>query len=243
MGGDPARAAEAFQQSGGNPYFLTELARAAPGRVPLALADLVRARLEQLSEGALQVLQAAAVLHPTIDFPTLRRVSGRDEAETLDALDVLLRATMLAEQGRAYTFVHPLVVSVVTDDMSAARRAVLHRRAAAAQEEAHAGTLAAVAGQLARHYAEAGELARAAHYAELAGEHALGLAAADEAAEFYHQALALEPTAARQIGLGQALAWQGNLEAARAAYVSARQLRARISQPGWHSLRRMVCAR
>jgi tetratricopeptide (TPR) repeat protein len=204
------------ERSGGNPYFLIELCRAGGEAVPGVLADLVRARLGRLGAGAQQVLQAAAVLEPAFDFPVLRRVSGRDEAETLDALDALLRAGVLVERGSAYAFAHPLVGSVVREGLSAARGAFLHRRAAEALEAAHAGWLEPAAGRLAEHYARAGQPPQAARFAELAGAHALGLAAFRAAADFYRRALAFEPTPGRLLGLGRALYRQGEIAEARA---------------------------
>ena len=222
LGGDPALAQQAQTQSAGNPYFLLELVRATPGDVPPALAVLVRARLDRLPDAARQVLQAAAVLEPDLEFALLRQTAGRSEEETLDALDALLAAGILWERGGHYAFSHPFVAGVVRAGLSGARRAYLHRRAAEAREAAYAGRLAPVAGRLADDYAEAGNPIRAAHYAELAAEHALRLIAPTEAVGFYRRALALEPTALRWMGLGQALVWQGDLGAARSAFEAAR---------------------
>lgn len=205
-------------QSAGNPYFLLELSRAVPGDVPPVLSELIRARLKRLPDTAQQVLQAAAILEPDFDFTTLRRTSGRGEEETLDALDALLNAAVLAERNGDYTFTHPLVAAVVREGLSGARRAFLHRRAAEALEATYAGRLTHIAGQLARHYAQAGNPVRAAHYAEVAAERALAVAAPDEAIAFYRQALALEPTPARHMGLGRAMVRQGDLIGAQAAF-------------------------
>lgn len=223
LGGDPARSATLHAESAGNPYFVSELLRAAPGDVPAALADLLRTRLDALPETARQLLQAAAVLDPDIDFATLRQISGRSEDETLDALELLLEARVLAEQDAQYSFAHPLVAHVVRSGMLGARRAILHRRAAEAREQAYAGRLPAIAGRLALHYREAGDRQRAAVYAELAAEHALSLVAIDEAIAFYRQAIALEPTPARQLGLGHTLFRQSDLHGAEAAFTAAFQ--------------------
>ena len=56
----------------------------------------MRARLGRLPDSAWQVLEAAAVLEPDFAVATLRQTSGRSEEETLDALDVLLSAGVLA---------------------------------------------------------------------------------------------------------------------------------------------------
>ncbi|MDQ4078880.1 MAG: AAA family ATPase, partial [Chloroflexota bacterium] len=205
-------------QSAGNPYFLIELARAAPGDVPPALVDLIRARLERLPDAARQVLQAAAVLEPTFDFSALRWTSGRGEEETLDALDALLDAHLLVERGTQYAFTHPLVASIVQESLSTARRAFLHRRAATARERVRPEQRPQIAGSLMVHYREAGDPVRAAYYAEMAAEHALSLFAPAEAEHFYREAVALDPTPTRQLGLGRALRMQADYPAARSSF-------------------------
>ena len=211
LGGDPVLAERVHAQTAGNPYFLIELFRAGTDQVPQVLTELVRARLGRLSEDARQVLQAAAVLAPDFDFAALRRTSGRGEEETLAALDTLLNAMVLTERNAHYEFSHPLVATIVQNELSGTRRAFLNRRAAEALEATHAGRLPQIAGQLAAHYVQAGDVPRAAHFAEMAAEHALALAATNEAESFYRQSLALEPTPARQIGLGRVLMRSGDL--------------------------------
>ncbi len=221
LGGDPALVGRLQVQSGGNPYFLLELYQAAPGDIPPVLAELLRARLDRLPDCAQQVLQTAAVLEPGFDLFTLRRVSGRSEEEILDALDQVLRTGLLGERDNHYFFAHPLVAVVVRDSLSSARRAFLHRRAAEALEAIYAGHLSPLAGRLANHFTQAGDAIRAATYAEMAAQYALALAAPAEAVDFYRQAIVLDPTPPRQIGLGQALQWQGDLTGARAAFEQA----------------------
>ena len=212
-------------QSGGNPYFLIELCQIAPDEMPPELSELIRARLNRLPAPAQQVLQSAAVLEPDFNFATLRRASGRDEHETLDALDVLLGASILAEhadgRGSEYTFTHPLVAAVVRDGLSGARRTFLHRRAAEALVAAHRQHLAPATGRIARHYAEAGDGKRAAAFFDQAAAHALSLAAPAEAIDFAKRALEREPSARRHMTLGQVLSWHGALDEARDAFRSA----------------------
>ncbi|HEX9118696.1 MAG TPA: BTAD domain-containing putative transcriptional regulator, partial [Anaerolineae bacterium] len=192
-------------QGAGNPYFLIELAHSrrpdgppdqregSPG-LPPALAELVRDRLERLSGPTRQVLQAAAILEPDIDFAALRRAGGRDEEETLDALDELFAAGILQENrvpvttgvmagspgagqalplaGPTFNFAHPLVADVVRADLSGARRRYLYRRVAEALEAIHAGHLDEVAGRLAHAYFNADDPKRAATYDEMAARRA-----------------------------------------------------------------------
>ena len=223
LGGDPALTEKAQTQAAGNPYFLIEMYRALPMDVPPVLSELIRARLDRLDGMAHQVMQAAAVLGSDFDFALLRRTSGRSEEETLEALDALLNVNVLSEREGRYHFAHPLVAAVVQNSLSGARRAFIHRRAAQALEATWAQRLPQIAGQLAAHYAQAGVVSPAAHYAEMAAERALALAASAEAIDFYRQALALEATPARRMGLGRVLLRQVELQAARAAFEAALQ--------------------
>ncbi|MBI4785471.1 MAG: AAA family ATPase [Chloroflexi bacterium] len=223
LGGDPALTERAQTQAAGNPYFLIEMYRALPSDLPPVLSELIRARLDRLDGTARQVLQAAAVLGPDFDFAILRRTSGRSEEETLEALDALLNANVLSERDGRYYFAHPLVAAVVQNSLSGARRAFIHRRAAQALEATFAHRLPQIAGQLAAHYAQAGDVAPAAHYAEMAAERALALAASAEAIDFYRQALALQATPARRMGLGRVLLRQVELQDARATFEAALQ--------------------
>lgn len=221
LGADPASAARYQAQARGNPLFLTELARSGGEEIPPLLVEVIRARLAHLPETSLQLLQAAAVLEPEADFEALRRTAGSGEEATLDALDGLLAAAILAEEEGRYAFAHPLIGEVLREGLSGARRAVLHRRAAEALEARHAADRSVVAGSLAAHYAAAGEPKRAADFAALAAERALAMSAPGAAIALYEQALALDPAPARQLALGGALVRQGDAVAARAAFQSA----------------------
>ncbi len=222
---DPQQTHRIQAQSAGNPYFLVELARASgqPTQreiepvAPPALTEVIQSRLDRLPASARQVLQAAAILEPDFDFATLRRVSGRGEEETLDAVDELLAAGVFVEAQGRYGFAHPLVAEVVRGSLSSARRAFVSHRAAEALELTPPARLPLIAGRLARLYADAGEPKRAAVYFDKAAERALALAATDAAVDFYHQALALDPTPKRQMSLGRALLRRADLADALAA--------------------------
>ena len=209
-------------QSGGNPYYLTQLSDVAVDGIPAPLTDLVLARLRYLDERWQPVLQAAAILEPTINLHLLSATSGRTEEETVDALDGLLAAAILTEHGDEYEFTHPLVATVMRDSLSNSRRRLLHRRAAEGLLSRHGTEEVEIAGQLAHHFAAAGEHEQAAHFATVTGAAALRIGAANEAVAFYQQAMQLMPTAERQLGLGQALMLQpGQTDMARQAMEAA----------------------
>ena len=205
LGGNVKMAGYLHVQSGGNPYYLTELSNVFVDGMPAELAELVRVRLNALPDDAQQVLQVAAVLEPNIDFDVLCRTSQRNEAKTLDALDTRSDAAVLVERGQSYEFAHPLVASIVRKNLRNVRRKILHRLAAEVIEADHAGNVQGVAGQLAHHYAQAGRHVEAARYAEMAAELALQMAATTEAVAFYRQANTLDPTPTRLLELGHAL--------------------------------------
>jgi tetratricopeptide (TPR) repeat protein len=123
---------------------------------------------------------------------------------------------VLVAQDGSYRFVHPLVATVVRQDLTPMRRAFLHRRAAQALERAHAPRPDRVAGQLMEHLAAAGERERAAHYAERAATQALAVGAFVEAVAYAQRALDWEPTAQRQLLLGETLWIAGDASTAQA---------------------------
>lgn len=216
--GTPAETAETMrwiQQSGGNPYFLTELQRAKGDAAQHDLSALVRARIHAtVSAPALQVLQAAAILGDDVTIALLQATSGHSEEALLDALDLLTQERVLAATNQGYYFIHPLVATVLRADLTPARRAFLHRRAAEAIERIYtvpsAPVTSQVIGLLMEHFASANEVQRAADYAERAAEQAAQIGAFVEAAAYARHALAWEPTASRHLVLGRALMFSGS---------------------------------
>lgn len=198
---DPGLASRLHQATGGNPFFLLELLAAlaeagdrqapAAGTPALPLPDsvcqAVRLRVEQLSPTARQVLAAAAVLGPAFACDALHLTAGRAELETADALDELSGRQFLLQEAGLVRFRHEIVRAVVSGDVSAYRRRLLHRRAGEALEQARSPDAAT----LARHFAGAGLPGRAARYALQAGLSAKQVYAHAEARSLFDQALAL----------------------------------------------------
>ncbi|MBC8074988.1 MAG: hypothetical protein H7Y32_02850 [Chloroflexales bacterium] len=110
--------------------MLTELLRAAPGTIPARLRARIAACVVDLQSETQQVIEAAALLDPYVTAAQLRRVSGRSEAETLDALDRFLRTELLVAIDGHYAFGHPLVAATLRQPVTPARRTALLQRAA-----------------------------------------------------------------------------------------------------------------
>jgi tetratricopeptide (TPR) repeat protein len=116
--------------SGGNPFYLLELLRASDPESVTRVHDLVRSRLEHLSDEARQVLEAAAILGDGSSMNHLRKVSGRSLEELETALIDLERASLLQLEDDGTRFHHDLTREVVLTDLKASRRALMHLRAA-----------------------------------------------------------------------------------------------------------------
>ncbi|MDX8033347.1 BTAD domain-containing putative transcriptional regulator [Lentzea sp. BCCO 10_0856] len=221
------------ERSGGNPFYVKELARLFAaggdlGAVPAGVRDVIRHRLAALPAEARTVLHQASVLGRDVEVDLLaaladERVPGASddvlgagagaEARVLDALDVALAAGFLVEEapGRA-RFTHALVRDTLYEDVSLTRRARWHSVVAAALESLRPDDVHL----LAHHYLLAG--AR--------GDKAVrALAAAAESTRSPRAAArlwqaAVEASGGTRLdlltGLVRALAVSGDLEAARA---------------------------
>jgi DNA-binding SARP family transcriptional activator/tetratricopeptide (TPR) repeat protein len=166
--------------------------------IPEGVRDVVGRRLTRLSETANGALAVAAVVGQEFGLAVLERAGRFDEEALVVALDEALAARLVAEvPGRAsrYCFAHALVRATLYEELTGARRVILHRRVAEAIETVHAGRLDDHLPALAHHYARASapreETGKAVVYATRAGDRALAQLAHDEAASYYRQALDL----------------------------------------------------
>jgi predicted ATPase len=104
--------------------------------LPDTISAVLERRLHRLSSACHTLLSKAAVLG---DFFTLEQLlpmaPEHNEDAILDLLEEALHAGLLTEEAReahiTYHFWHPLIISYLYSHLSAARRAQLHRRAAA----------------------------------------------------------------------------------------------------------------
>ena len=121
--------ASVHELSGGNPLFALELGReiAESGglHVPESLRDALDARLDRVSDRTTTVLLAAAALAR----PTVQAVAH--EAEAQAALDQAVAAGVVALDGDAIRFTHPLLASRCYERASPWTRRAMHRTLAA----------------------------------------------------------------------------------------------------------------
>jgi hypothetical protein len=187
--------------TGGNPFFLGEVARVVAhdptGRVPEELRTLLRRRTANLPGDALEALQVAAVVGREFNFRVLERTSGLGVARLLDVLAEAEAAGVIAEDPatpRSYAFVHELVRETLYDDLAAAKCLELHRAIGGVLEELYRNDLDPHLSEIAHHLelaAPVGDVSAAVDYLLRAGDRSASLVAYEEAAQRYERALRL----------------------------------------------------
>jgi len=190
------------RETGGVPLIVVECLEAfrrhgrLPGdaewQLPGGVRDLLRARLDGLSETALQVLAAAAVLTSDIEPALLRATSGRGEEEVVTALEeTISRGVIVASErsGERFEFAHEAMRRLVYDTTSLPRRRLLHGRAADALAQGRDPDVGAAG--VAAHLLGAGRDAESAEWFWRAAERARSLYAHAEALEHLSAAAAL----------------------------------------------------
>ncbi len=174
-------ASELYRQTGGNPFFVTEVLAAGGTGVPSSVRDAVLARAARLDAPARDVLDAVAVLGTVTDVSTLEKALGGPPR----GLDGCLAAGVLQSVDGGVGFRHELARRAVEDVLDPARRAELHGRVLDALAEIGTGDDA----RLAHHAEAAGNAPAALRHARSAAEKAAQLGAHREAAEQYARAL------------------------------------------------------
>jgi DNA-binding SARP family transcriptional activator/tetratricopeptide (TPR) repeat protein len=202
---------------------------------PASVRDLLRTRLQAVSEAAGQMLTAAAVLGSDNDADLLRAVSGRGEDEIVEAIDEALARSLLAEipppspeQAPSYGFPYEALRRTAYESATLARRRLLHARAADALTRRHERDPATTrAATVASHLQLAGRDEEAAQWWWRAADVARELYAHAEAHAHLTRALALGyPQLPGRMALGETLVALGRYREALAEFETAAALAA-----------------
>lgn len=172
---------ELHRQTGGNPFFVTEVLAAGSPGIPATVRDAVLARAARLSATAREVLDGAAVIGPPVEPLLLMDVIDATDA----AIEECLALGLLTASGATLAFRHELARLAILEAMSLPRRIALHARVLAGLRAAPAPDLA----RLAHHAEAAADPEAVLAYAPAAAERAAAMRAHREAAAQYARAL------------------------------------------------------
>lgn len=200
-GPDADVSGDVISNSGGNPYFIQELARiagqsrtdaASPYTVPMSLNGLLQERIDRLGPAALDLIRAASAVGQEFDPDDLARPgSSRDLA-----MAELLERGYIVEDGQGqgrFRFIHALLQAAVYDGIVREDLIRIHTRIAYQIEERAGDSLASRSEELARHLEIAGDDLKAARYAFLSGSKANAVFALKDAAHWFETTLRLLP--------------------------------------------------
>ena len=185
-------------QTEGSPLYTIELLRARsqrangsdPQTLPSSIETVIQWRLQQLSEQARALLEAAAVIGRSFTHELLRTVSDVSEDTLIHSLDELWRRRIIRERGAvSYDFHHDFIRDVTYRSISPGWLRVYHRRTAEALLTLGPTAIDENSGRIAAHFAAAGLLAEAREYYERAGDHAAKKHASKEALAYYDLAM------------------------------------------------------
>ncbi|MFT4165557.1 MAG: AAA family ATPase [Microlunatus sp.] len=222
-------AAELFEVTDGNPFFVTEVVAAGSVRgVPVSVRDAVLARAAPLSPAARQVLDAVSLAPAgAVPMDVVLAVASVPP----DALDECVTAGMLRARDSTVSFRHELARRAIEDAMPPTRVRDAHVRLLAELERREADPAS-----LAHHAERAGDAERTARYAVVAGDAASRAGAHRSAARQYERALAAgalgpEETAHIWEGLARESSTFGDDTRALAASDQARAAWQRLDRP------------
>jgi DNA-binding SARP family transcriptional activator/tetratricopeptide (TPR) repeat protein len=200
-------AARLYRETEGNPLFVVKLAQPAdrtrqaeawlterPGpHLPPGIVGVISARLAGLSPQARQLAELAATIGREFNWATLAHAAHDvDEDTMVQALDELWRRRIVREHAvELYDFSHNKLREVLYQQLSGARRRLLHRRVAAAYEALAPVDQPLRCAQTAAHYEQAGWSGKAVELYRRAAEAARQVYANAEVQAYLERAIAL----------------------------------------------------
>ncbi len=221
----PARAAGILREAGGNPLFLSELARFSTAAEPdVELRDLIAARVDALPPPARRLLEAVAVAGKPVELEVARQASSA-ASEAAGAV-ALLRAGKLirqvADPHEEIETYHDRIRETVVSRLEPDALRGYHRALALALESSGSGDPET----LAVHFQATEEVNRAREYAVTAAARAEQALAFERAARLYALALDLlegggDERYRLRLKLGDALANAGHSREAAETFIQA----------------------
>ncbi|HEX6539384.1 MAG TPA: AAA family ATPase, partial [Candidatus Dormibacteraeota bacterium] len=227
---DATLASQIHERTGGNPFFVEEVARlwtmrgpAAHLEVPAGVADVLRRRLARLPQQASTTLGAASLLGEP-DPELLPSMTGDGEDQVLTSLGEAMAIGVVRMLDGRFAFAHDLVRDTLAASLAPVTRARWHRAAAETLELLRPAEHA----RIAVHWRNArgpDAQRRAAAHAHLAAADAMQSLGYEQAVRYYGWALEAgsEESLDDEVGLGEAQLLAGDLRDARETLRTAAQ--------------------
>jgi DNA-binding CsgD family transcriptional regulator/tetratricopeptide (TPR) repeat protein len=174
-------AAELYEVTGGNSFYVVEALHTGLDRVPPSARDAVLARAARAGPKASDALHTAALIGSVVEPWLLERAA----AATPEVVDELAACGLLVADGTALRFRHEIARRAVEAAVPGHRRPAIHARVLAVLLDAGCEDHA----RLAFHAEAADDGSAALHHATLAGRRAAELGAHREAAAQFERAL------------------------------------------------------
>jgi hypothetical protein len=197
------------RESGGNPFFASELSRArlaGYGAQPLSLEALLAARTNGLGAGHRSYLELVSIAVRPLDETILRTALAVSQDVALEARRVLASASfvrMADAVDRAVEPYHDRIREHVLSGLSPERSRSHHAALAAAYDASGSADPAT----LALHYRAAGNPSKALSHTMRAADAAVAALAFDHAADLYDAAAGMaDPATARELRIKRAFA-------------------------------------
>ncbi len=196
-----------LRETEGHPLFIVETLRAGfafpedgdgglrdgvgPRSLPPRMRAVLSARLAQLSPEARELAGLGAAIGRGFSFELLRLASGWPEDRLIEALDELWARRIFGRETEGYDFTHDRLREVGYDELTPARRTLLHRHVAQAIERLGRADLDSMSASLAAHF-EMGDLpVEARTYYTRAARSAAAVCAHEEAIRLFRKALSI----------------------------------------------------
>jgi hypothetical protein len=225
-GGDRARIEAVARESGGIPFFISELVRAqelSKGGEAVSLEQAMQQRLDQLSASARRLLEAVAVAGRPVARSVAYTAAAIEGGERLSVPQELMRARMLRPAAVDDSWLEPFhdrVRESVVAAMPPDRLRLTHEVVASALQASGLNEAEA----LMEHFRSAGKTAEAREAAVAAAEWATDAFAFERAIALYLVAQDQAPSDERRVltsKLADVLAYAGRGREAAAAYLEA----------------------
>jgi class 3 adenylate cyclase len=200
-------------RSGGNPYFIEEIARSlieenehlldrdvsgtgikAERLIPVTVSDVLMARIDRLEEETRELVKIASIVGRSFFDRIIKDVaSATPDMERrlayLTDIQIIKKYERLGEPE--YSFNHALTQEAVYSSILPLKRKELHLRVAHSIEKLFSNKLNAFYGILSYHFNQGEDMDRAEAYMLEAGDEAMKMSASHEALNYYKSAMEL----------------------------------------------------